>query len=61
VVGSAGDAVQKLLSICEQWQRLLKVMEKGGIEMHLSRGVRKELEACNSAVDRLYTRLLKAR
>jgi hypothetical protein len=59
MVGSAGDAVQKILGICEQWGRLLKVMERSGIETQLSRGVRNELGACHSAVDRLYKRLLK--
>jgi hypothetical protein len=60
VVGSAGEAIQKALGICELWRRLLSVMEKAGIEMHMSRGVRNELEACDSAMDRLYKRLLKA-
>lgn len=60
VVEDQGDAVQKLLRMCEQWQRLLTVMEKGGIEMQMSRGIRNELEACGSALNRLFRQLIKA-
>lgn len=66
VVGSAGDAVQKLLSICEQWRRLHGVImdNRNGdqaIGLKLSLAVRNRLETCDTALDQLYKRLLKAR
>ena len=63
VVGNAGDAVQKLLGICEQWGRLLRVITggedgDGAIGLQLPLGLRNELETCHSAVRRLYKRLV---
>jgi hypothetical protein len=65
VVGSTGDAVQRLLSICEQWRRLHGVImgTKNGDEavgLKLSSAVRNKLATGDVAVDRLYRRLLKA-
>jgi hypothetical protein len=65
VIENQEDAVQKLLKICEQWQRLHRVITgnkngDGFIGLKLSPGIISKLDGCDSAVDRLYKRLLKA-
>jgi hypothetical protein len=65
VIENQEDAVQKLLKICEQWDRLHRVITgnkngDGAAGLQLSPGIRNQLDGCDSAVDRLYKRLLKA-
>ena len=60
------EAVHKLIACTELWQRLKRFImsEKNGIEaigLQLSPAIRNELDACDSALNRLYKRLLKVR
>jgi hypothetical protein len=66
VIENREGAILKLLTTCEQWRRLHGVImgNKNGdeaVELNLSPAVRNGLKTCDSAVDRLYRRLLRAR
>jgi len=53
-VRDQSDAVQRLLQICEQWQRLRTAIEKAAINGRLPQN---RLQTCDEALRKLYGRL----
>jgi len=59
-------ALTRMLGLCEHWNRLYKALKNsnnggGAPGLKLSPAIRHEVDACDSAVNQLYGRLLKTR